>query len=115
MLLERDRKRLVQQLSALPDKHFAELIHDVVSQRNRTSDTEAERGHFVLATATLNIEDRSWELETVAAPNPVEYPAPFDGDAPLCQFGTCGDCDHSVVSWAKRAICSVCGKDVYCT
>ncbi len=36
-------------------------------------------------------------------------------DAPLCQEGFCSKCKVGVTSWAKDAICFICGNDVYLT
>ncbi len=102
-------------LTSITDKEFAEVVHEVVRGRSRTSDTEAERGHFVLANVSLDRDDGTWGLEVVGLHDSVRYERGFDADVPLCQFGNCSGCGFGVVSWAKHAKCSVCGADAFCT
>jgi hypothetical protein len=52
-----------------------------------------------------------WQLQMIALHNENEW---WDDHAIICQSGTCG-CGCQVTSWAKRAICPVCGREVYLT
>ena len=109
------RPHAIAYLKSITDKEFSELVHEAVQGRCQTSDTEAERGHFVLANVSLEPDDRTWELEVVGLHDPQRYSHGFDADVPLSQLGNCAHCGFAMVSWAKHAKCSICGADVYCT
>ena len=110
-----ERKTIIADLARMTDLDFVETIYKAIEKRTHTSDTKAERGHFVLTNATLDVDEDIWETDHVGTHDSVHYEAGFVNDAPLCQFGHCGGCNSSLISWAKNAICPVCGASVYCT
>jgi hypothetical protein len=94
-------------LSNLSHKQFAEFFYQAVKER-RTSDFQEGRGHFVLANAEIVDNDR-WAIDFIALPEAAE---PWAEDVPLCQSGPCGACGADMRSWAKKAICPICGAPV---
>ena len=63
------------------------------------------------ALALVESENQSVRIILVAAPIDDDF---FD-DAPICQYGTCMNCQTAVGSWAKQVVCPVCGEDVFCS
>lgn len=100
-------------LGTLTDKQFAEFFYEAVRERN-TSDQKEWNGHFVLAD-TERVTNFSWSLACIALPDPTAYAERWGDDAAICQSGTCMGCDTEVRSWAKHAICPICGTKVYLT
>ncbi len=82
---------LIANLAAMTDLDFVETIYKAIQKRTHTSDTKEERGHFFLSIATLDRDDKTWETDVVGLHCSAEYPNGFVSDAPLCQFGHCGE------------------------
>lgn len=109
------RKNVLAFLAELSNKEFAEFFYEAVRGR-LTSDAKEWQGHFILADSEQVSEDEPWDVDVIALHDPQHYPASDWGDdAPICQSGTCSLCGHKVRSWAKQAICPICGEIAYCT
>ena len=104
------RSHALRFIETLSDKQFAEFFYQAVRDRN-TSDLEAWAGHLVLANAE-KVDDEPWSLDLLALPENRES---WSDDADICQSGACATCSAEVRSWAKQALCPVCGARVYCT
>jgi hypothetical protein len=103
-----EREATLQWLAGLTDKAFAEFFYKAV--RSRKTDA---RGHFVLADA--DVSAGRWHVDYVAQPAVEHYDGPWVDDALICQWGQCDSCGSPTRSWAKHAICPVCGSKVYCS
>ena len=114
-MADEKRDAAISYMARATDKVFAEMVLEAIEKRPRTSDTEAEQGHIVLATATLDLDHGGWGLEVIGRHDAQQYSCGFDDDATLSQFGNCKSCGHAAVSWGKHAKCSVCNSNVYCT
>jgi hypothetical protein len=104
-----ERQAVLRWLAGLADKAFAEFFYEAVRER-KTCDGP---GHFVLADAALM--DGRWYVDLVGVHDAENYDGSWADDAAICQSGKCESCDSEVRSWAKRAICPVCGSKVYAT
>ncbi len=100
-------------LQSLKDKQFAAFFYDAVSERV-TSDMPEWRGHFLLAHCE-HVDDGPWAFDFIALDDLQKYPEGWVDDVPICQSGRCSGCGSAVRSWAKDAICPVCGGKVRCT
>ncbi len=108
-----DQNAVIAGLQTLTDKRIVELFYEAVKGR-RTSDIKEWRGHLVLAD-WQKVENEHWEVQFVALADKSAYDGPWADDAPISQSGECIECANSVCSWAKHAICPVCGNGVNCT
>jgi hypothetical protein len=104
-----ERQSARRWLAGLTDKAFAEFFYESVGERK----DPRRGGHFLLAEAALM--DGRWVVDFVGVHDRDSYDALWVDDAPICQSGQCGTCDSEVRSWAKQAICPVCGSNVYAT
>jgi hypothetical protein len=100
-------------VTRLSHKAFAEFFYAAVRGRV-TSDAEAWRGHFVLADAEQVEDSEPWDVNFIAVHDPQKY-GEWDDAATICQSGNCESCGGRVRSWAKQALCPICGEVVYCT
>ena len=103
----------IKWLESLSDKQFAEFFYKAVQNR-KTFDVQEENGHYILSHIRKN-EEEMWERDDIALHSPQEYPEGWNDNVPICQFGTCQECETSISSWAKHAICPICNNKVYCT
>src|SRR4051794_36541935 len=104
------RLDLVDGLRAPTGKQFGEVFYEAVQGRDIYS---AERNvfdaHLVLANAVRDRgkgADGRWSLELICLAPKQEWV----DDAPICQAGE--HCGMSTASWAKEAMCPVCGREV---
>ena len=105
------RNQVRRWIAELTDKQFTEFFYDVVKCRC-TSDLPNQRGHFVLADASFDLDVRRWAVDFVALPNDKQR---WADDAPLCQAGECPTCSNDVRSWAKDQVCPICDAAAYGT
>lgn len=96
-------------LAGLTDKAFAEFFYEAVRGRKTCDDF----GHFVLADGI--VMDGKWFVDLIAVHDPEEYQGPWADDSPICQESECDVCGSRTRSWAKHALCPVCGTKVYGT
>ncbi|RPJ53840.1 MAG: hypothetical protein EHM23_30140 [Acidobacteria bacterium] len=94
--------------SGLTDKEFAEFFYNAVKNRNTA---EIGAGHFVLGD-TWKLPEEPWSVDLIAMPRAGRHECAEDI---ICETGTCTECGSRVRSWAKNAICPVCGTDVRCS
>ncbi|MFN3649552.1 MAG: hypothetical protein ACK47B_08200 [Armatimonadota bacterium] len=107
-----ERQRTLRWLRSLTDKGFAELFYEAVKDRK----TDGGYGHFVLAEAARrDLIEGPWDVDFIGLHDREHYGGEWDDDAPICQSGTCRECGVDVRSWAKEAVCPVCGSKVYGT
>lgn len=99
-----ERSIALHWLSTLSNKEFAEFFYSAVAER-RTSDIKDWQGHFVLADAQ-KVQSEPWAIDFIAIPEGKES---WSADAPICQSGGCGTCGALIRSWAKNAVCPICG------
>jgi len=100
-------------LAERSEKELVEIFHRVFEARLDGLPSEAsERLTIAQVSAAGNA---GWDVSLVALDDPDEYPDGWAKDAPLCQYATCNECGWDMVSWAKHALCPVCGEKVYCT
>jgi hypothetical protein len=109
------RQHILGQLASLTDKQFAEFFYEAVRGRN-TADWPGHEGHFVLADAWdeawAEVHDGEW-VDFIGLAVEQECWSKDPG-APICQSGDCPKCQSRVRSWAKDAVCPVCGERVRC-
>lgn len=101
-------------LTGLSDKAFVEFFYEAVRDRV-TSDIKEGHGHLILADAEKAPDGERWDIEFLALHDRQNYSAEWGDDSPICQSGTCHGCGQIVRSWAKKAICPVCGAQASCT
>lgn len=106
----RDRKNAVSFVRSLSEKEFVEFFYDATAERS-FGDVAEYQNHLIIADSE-SIDGEAWETDFLALP---EERAHWSADAPICQSGKCGKCTARVRSWAKNALCPICGKAVYCT
>ena len=94
--------------TGLTDKQFVEFVYDVCSRRKGEE-------NFVLVDSRWLEDEGEWGHQFIGRHSPEAYPGGWDDTAPLCQFGQCSDCGVDIISWAKKALCPVCGEQVHCT
>ena len=111
---ERTRQLALDWIAKLTDKQFAEFFTEAVRGR-LTSDTKEQRGHFVLADASFDPDDKCWDLAVVCVHDRNHYDGEWDDEAPICQAGECSTCKAETTSWARYSVCPVCGTLVYGT
>ncbi len=111
------RTELIDTLSGLTEKQFVELFYEIAN--NRRDQTEYDKSHWTLVEARLietlhkvGKRSQTWYTEFLCVANPVEYPDGWADDVPICQNGTCHNCGYDFISYAKEAICAVCGGNV---
>ena len=103
------KARVLEWVAGLTEHQFATFFYEAAASQ-RAKHAEEEEARFVLADAS--------DEEQIAFIGPHDkehYPDGFADDSPLCQFGTCPECESDVLSVAKNAICPICGEKVYCT
>ncbi len=103
------KSRVLQWISGLSEHQFANLFYEAAKAQRATHPDE-EEAKFVLADAS----DEE-QVAFIGLADDEHYPEGFADDAPLCQFGTCPECEADVLSVAKNALCPICGEKVYCT
>jgi hypothetical protein len=100
-------------LAERSDKELVELFNEVLETRRQGLPSQAEERLIVAQVAPSG--PGAWDLLAVAPDDADEYPQGWASDAPLCQYATCPECGWDLVSWAKHALCPVCGEKCYCT
>ena len=109
-----DRSSVIAYLRRLTPKQFAELFYEAGEDMHPWPDEEgSSEVRFVLAYAWRELDD-----DAPDAPRRLSLMCParetnWADDAPLCQHGS--HCGQDTISWAKHAVCPVCGGDVYGT
>jgi hypothetical protein len=94
-------------ISNLSDKQFADFFYKATLKRNTA---DSGKGHFVLADA-WKLPEEPWLVDFIALPSAHE----ISHESMICQSGECNSCGSKLRSWAKKAICPVCGKEINCT
>ncbi len=105
-----ERQRLLEWLSGLTDRQFAEVFYEAIRDR-RTSDFADGQGHFVLS--DVQLEAGGWVVDFIATPDATQ--PDWADDVPICQSGRCPGCSHPVRCWSKRMVCPICGGEAYGT
>jgi len=112
-----NKNDIIKSMKSLSDKQFIELLYEVVKGRFIYKGEENyTQSHLVVANACRLKNDNNkdwgeWSLELIAKHDSKIYPKGWADDSLICQSGEC--CGHEVISWAKNAICPICGKEVY--
>ncbi|WP_321909478.1 hypothetical protein [Burkholderia cepacia] len=109
-------RELVDALTSLPERQLVEVIALALEARQaQVGHPEWQSARFVLAEVHRFNETSAtpspWALLVLARP---QYPGEFvdEGHGPS-QEGTC--CGLTLVSYAKRIVCPVCGKPATAT
>jgi hypothetical protein len=96
------KSELIEALRRLTPKDLADVVLDATAQMDPHGEPSPMR--WVIGVA----DPEDHHVSIVCRPE-----EKWADDSPLCQFG-----EHAgleTVSWAKNAICPVCGNDVYGT
>lgn len=118
-----EREQVIQFLLQASDGDFVGVLADVFDARPVYPGEEHYiKAHFFLGRATLQrVADnergeqvwQEWSTSAVAAVNAEDRGLDFKDN--LHQEGMCMKCGTSVVSYAKRVSCPVCGEPAHCT
>lgn len=108
-----DKKEVVQWLSSLTPKQFAEVIYEAAPKvALALADYKEQESRLILMHIWRDREEHgsylSWQPMMIC-PSKEDWV----DDAPLCQQGD--HCGFATLSWDKRAVCPICGGDVSST
>jgi len=107
-------KELIDSIRKLTDKQFVELFYKAGRDRHIYSlERDCVQAHLVLGNAFREMDDQDqwsrWKLQ-ILCPTPGES---WADESPICQAGE--HCGHETMSWAKNAVCPICGEVVHGT
>jgi hypothetical protein len=110
-----NRKELIESIEKLTNKEFVELFYELSRDRHIYSgEEEYIRARLVLGNATSDLDNHDrwspWKLEILC---PSRSGESWPDDSSICQAGE--HCGHETMSWAKNAVCPICGGEVYGT